>query len=145
MNILALAREEEEASAQIAEKDAASNAQTAAAAAGQTQSASKRLEDMVRGRVEGPIPNQTLSQFLNRAHVHPIVKSCVMGKETKVRTLARESFWWSFLVPSFRQKCGGIPDDLLPPKIIGALPRIFLMHLSLPVSQKRSSIPSNPT
>ena len=85
MNILALAREEEEASAQIAEKDAASNVQTAAAAAGQTQSASKRLEDMVKGRVEGPIPNQTLSQFLNRAHVHPIVKRCVMDKEVKVR------------------------------------------------------------
>ena len=96
MNILALAREEEEASTQIAEKDAVSNAQTAAAAAGQAQSASKRLEDMVKGRVEGPIPNQTLSQFLNRAHVHPIVKSCLMGKETKVRHFGTRHFELSF-------------------------------------------------
>ena len=88
MNILALAREEDETSAQagLAEKDTAtgSNAQVSSAAT-QTQGAAKRLEDMVKGRVEGPIPNQTLSQFLNRAHVHPIVKRCVMDKEVKVR------------------------------------------------------------
>ena len=94
MNILALAREEDESSAQVAEKDAAaaaagSNAYisgggSTATAAAQMQSASRRLEEMVKGRVEGPIPNQTLSQFLNRAHVHAIVKRCVMDKETKV-------------------------------------------------------------
>ena len=96
MNILALAREEDESSAQVAEKDAAAAAAAAgsnayisgggstATAAAQMQSASRRLEEMVKGRVEGPIPNQTLSQFLNRAHVHAIVKRCVMDKETKV-------------------------------------------------------------
>ena len=89
MNILALAREEDESSAQVAEKDAAaaaagSNAQISGGGSTQMQSASRRLEEMVKGRVEGPIPNQTLSQFLNRAHVHAIVKRCVMDKETKV-------------------------------------------------------------
>ena len=89
MNILALAREEDESSAQVAEKDAAaaaagSNAQISGGGPIQMQSASRRLEEMVKGRVEGPIPNQTLSQFLNRAHVHAIVKRCVMDKETKV-------------------------------------------------------------
>ena len=86
MNILALAREEDEASAQIAEKDAVSgsSAQMSTTTAAGLMQGARRLEDMVKGRLEGPIPNQTLSQFLNRAHVHPIVKSCVMGKETKV-------------------------------------------------------------
>ena len=88
MNILALAREEDESSSHIAEKDAAaaagSNAHISGGGSAQMQSASRRLEEMVKGRVEGPIPNQTLSQFLNRAHVHAIVKRCVMDKETKV-------------------------------------------------------------
>ena len=55
-----------------------------APAAAVNGSGGRRKEEMVRGRVEGPIPNQTLSQFLNRAHVHAIVKRCLMDKETKV-------------------------------------------------------------
>lgn len=132
MNILTLAREEDETSAQagLAEKDPAtgsageSNAHISGSGSAKTAAqmqGARRLADMVKGSVEGPIPNQTLSQFLNRAHVHAIVKRCVMDKETKVgwmtqmKTGAKSQF--GILLPYFTSFPGALSLHIVLPNL----------------------------
>jgi hypothetical protein len=40
-------------------------------------------EEAMRNRIEGPIPDQTLAQFFNRAHAIAFVRQCPMEKETQ--------------------------------------------------------------
>ena len=39
----------------------------------------------LRNKIEGPTPNQSLAEYLNRAHVAPLVRKCHLQKETKVK------------------------------------------------------------
>ena len=40
--------------------------------------------DAIKNKIEGPIPGQTLSEYLNRTNVTPVVKKCLMDKEFRV-------------------------------------------------------------
>lgn len=62
---------------------------TVAAAASQADEAdvgapNEKELAILKTKIEGPAPNQTLAEYLNRTHVVPIVTRCFMGKDSRV-------------------------------------------------------------
>lgn len=47
--------------------------------------------DAIRNKIEGPTPNQSLAEYLNRTHVSPVVRKCFLQKDTKVVSQAVQS------------------------------------------------------
>ena len=40
--------------------------------------------EAIKNKIEGPTPNQSLAEYLNRTHVSPLVRKCFLQKDHKV-------------------------------------------------------------
>ena len=75
-----------------------SDAPAAAGSGGASSGKDLRLE-AIRNKIEGPTPNQSLAEYLNRTHVTPVIRKCCLQKDHKV------SYKDKFLYISSRRKC----------------------------------------
>ena len=52
----------------------------------------EKQNELAAYKIEGPAPNTTLAEYLNRTNVVPLVKKCFM--ERKSRVIMRVAYFW---------------------------------------------------